>query len=316
MGPCFSGYYCVGGATEAKPTDGETGSICPPGAYCVEGSGEPDLCPSGTFSSVPGLSSRAGCQKCTAGFYCKGAGLKAPTGPCSQGFWCPPGQSVATALPCPSSHFCSQGSAAPVPCPSGTYQDREQQSACAVCEAGYYCDLRLSNVSILRPCPKGHYCPAGTARPNLCPIGSFNPRERTHSIAGCTPCAAGHYCPFVGLSEPAGSCNAGYWCRGGASSPSPLDGVSGSLCSPGQYCPTGTTAPMACPQGSWSNTSGLRNREDCAPCLGGFYCNSVGLTKPSGPCVAGYTMLWNKCSRANVVVCNFPVFLPSFLPSF
>ncbi|KAM8904697.1 uncharacterized protein AB9W97_008232 isoform 6-T6 [Spinachia spinachia] len=288
MGPCFSGYYCVGGATEAKPTDGETGSICPPGAYCVEGSGEPDLCPSGTFSSVPGLNSQASCQKCTAGFYCKAAGLRAPTGPCSRGFWCPPGQTVATALPCPSSHFCPQGSATPVPCPSGTYQDREQQSACAVCEAGYYCDLRLSNVSILRRCPKGHYCPAGTALPNPCPIGSFNPRERMQSIAGCTPCAAGQYCPSVGLSEPAGSCNAGYWCRGAASSPSPLDGASGSLCPPGQYCPTGTTAPMACPQGSWSNTSGLRNREDCASCLGGFYCNSVGLTKPSGPCAGGY----------------------------
>lgn len=34
MGPCSPGYYCVGGATEATPTDGETGNICPPGTYC------------------------------------------------------------------------------------------------------------------------------------------------------------------------------------------------------------------------------------------------------------------------------------------
>lgn len=34
MGPCSAGYYCVGGATEARPTDGETGSLCPPGTYC------------------------------------------------------------------------------------------------------------------------------------------------------------------------------------------------------------------------------------------------------------------------------------------
>lgn len=52
------------------------------------------------------------------------------------GYWCPPGQTVATALPCPLGHFCSQGSASPEPCPSGTYQDREKQAACSVCEAG------------------------------------------------------------------------------------------------------------------------------------------------------------------------------------
>lgn len=52
------------------------------------------------------------------------------------GFWCPPGQTEPTALPCPPGHFCSQGSTAPEPCPSGTYQDREKQAACAVCEAG------------------------------------------------------------------------------------------------------------------------------------------------------------------------------------
>ncbi|XP_063762752.1 SCO-spondin isoform X2 [Eleginops maclovinus] len=290
MGPCFPGYYCVGGATEAKPTDGETGSICPPGAYCVEGSGEPELCQAGTFSIVPGLTSEASCQPCTAGFYCRQAGLRAPTGPCSQGYWCPPGQTVATALPCPPGHFCVQGSGTPEPCPPGTYQDREKQAACTVCGAGYYCDLRLANASFLRPCPRGHYCPAGTALPNQhpCPRGSFNPRVHTASLTACMPCAAGHYCPSVGLSEPAGPCNAGYWCREGASSPSPLDGRSGSLCPPGQYCPSGTTAPMACPEGSWSNSSGLRNQEDCQLCLGGFYCDSAGLTKPSGLCSGGY----------------------------
>lgn len=52
------------------------------------------------------------------------------------GYWCSPGQTVATALPCPPGHFCPQGSAAPEPCPSGTYQDREKQEACTVCEAG------------------------------------------------------------------------------------------------------------------------------------------------------------------------------------
>ena len=51
----------------------------------------------------------------------------------------------------------------------------------------------------------------------------------------------------------------------------------------------GTTAPSACPEGSWSNSSGLGSQEDCRPCAGGFYCDSAGLTKPIGPCSAGYT---------------------------
>ncbi|KAF7668979.1 hypothetical protein LDENG_00271770 [Lucifuga dentata] len=292
MGPCSPGYYCTGGATQARPTDGESGSICPPGTFCVEGSAEPEFCPAGTFSSVPGLTSEAGCQPCTAGFYCGGAGLRTPTGPCSLGYWCPPGQTVATALLCPPGHFCPEGSAVPEPCPPGTYQDREKRGACTICEAGYYCDMRLSlaNGSSLRPCPAGHYCPAGTALPNQhpCPMGYYNPSQLTASLAGCLPCPPGQYCPSLGLAVPAGPCQAGYWCREGAFSPSPLDELSGSLCPPGQYCPSGTTAPVACPEGSWSNSSGLRSQEDCKTCLGGFYCDSAGLTVPSGPCSGGY----------------------------
>ncbi|XP_074535630.1 uncharacterized protein LOC141797845 [Halichoeres trimaculatus] len=206
MGPCSSGYYCVGGATEARPTDGEKGNICPPGTYCVEGSGQPEVCPVGTFSPVTGLTNEAGCQLCTPGFYCRGAGLMVPTGPCSEGYWCPHGKTVATALPCPPGHFCPQGSAAPEPCPSGTYQDRGKQAACTVCEAGYYCDRRVVNASSPRPCPKGHFCPEGTALPNQhpCPTGTFNPRLGMDSLVGCVPCVAGQYCPSVGLSEPAG----------------------------------------------------------------------------------------------------------------
>ncbi|XP_014845642.1 PREDICTED: uncharacterized protein LOC106919650 isoform X3 [Poecilia mexicana] len=292
VGPCSPGYYCVQGATESRPTDGITGNICPPGTFCAEGSGQPELCPPGRFSSVSGLTNEASCQPCTAGFYCGEAGLRTPTGPCSQGYWCPPGQSVATALPCPSGHFCLEGSLAPEPCPSGTYQDRDKQGSCIICDAGYYCDLRLGpvNASSPRPCPTGHYCPAGTALANQypCPIGSFNPSERTSSPAGCIPCPAGHYCPSIGLSEPTGPCHAGYFCKLGASSPSPQDGFSGSLCPPGHFCPSGAGSPKACPVGSLSNSSGLHRPDDCKACLGGFYCDSAGLTKPSGFCSKGY----------------------------
>ncbi|XP_061734344.1 neurogenic locus notch homolog protein 3-like [Nerophis ophidion] len=175
MGPCSPGFYCVGGATEGKPTDGETGNICPSGTYCVEGSGEPELCPAGTFSPVPGLTTESDCQPCPAGFYCRAPGLSAPTGPCDEGYWCPTGQIVSKALPCPPGHFCLTGSAAPEPCPLGTYQNREKQSACVTCEAGYFCDLQLDPAigALQRPCPKGHYCPAGTSAPQQHPCPDF-----------------------------------------------------------------------------------------------------------------------------------------------
>lgn len=38
-GPCSPGYFCTGGATAARPSDGETGSVCPPGTYCGEAPG-------------------------------------------------------------------------------------------------------------------------------------------------------------------------------------------------------------------------------------------------------------------------------------
>lgn len=53
----------------------------------------------------------------------------------------------------------------------------------------------------------------------------------------------------------------------------------------------GTAVPLACPEGRFSNSSGLRVPEDCRPCLGGFYCQSVGITEPNGPCSGGYGFL-------------------------
>ncbi|XP_053729819.1 SCO-spondin isoform X1 [Synchiropus splendidus] len=294
-GPCSAGFYCAGGATDARPTDGDTGNICPPGTFCVEGSGEPELCPAGTFSPVAGLTGEAGCRRCTAGFYCGEPGLRAPTGPCSVGYWCPSGQSLATALPCPVGHFCPQGASSPRPCPPGTYQDRERQESCSLCWAGFSCDSMTSqsNVSLPKPCPSGHYCPLGTSAPKLhpCPKGTFNPLEGSESMADCLLCSRGEFCPSAGLTQPAGACHAGYWCRTGSSSPTPLDEITGSLCPAGHFCPTGALAPEACPEGSWSNSSGLRGEEQCKPCPGGHFCDSRGSASPTGPCHGGYYCL-------------------------
>ncbi|XP_042595396.1 multiple epidermal growth factor-like domains protein 6 [Cyprinus carpio] len=135
-GPCCPGYYCTKEATSSRPTDGITGNICPPGTYCDEGSSAPQPCPAGTFSPAAGLVSKDECQPCRAGYYCATPGLQAPTAPCRQGYWCPAGQTDDLALPCLVGHYCPPGSPVPILCPTGTYQDKQKQANCTICESG------------------------------------------------------------------------------------------------------------------------------------------------------------------------------------
>lgn len=76
-------------------------------------------------------------------------------------------------------------------------------------------------------------------------------------------CPNGTYCGVVGMAVATG-------------------------CPPGSYCPTGSTVPIACPKGSYSNQGGLRNSTDCTSCTPGYYCATTGLMAPSGQCKAGY----------------------------
>lgn len=47
---------------------------------------KPTPCPAGTFSSLPEQTTSSTCRTCPSGFYCKEAGLQAPSG------WCPAGK--------------------------------------------------------------------------------------------------------------------------------------------------------------------------------------------------------------------------------
>jgi len=74
-------------------------------------------------------------------------------------------------------------------------------------------------------CPVGHYCPAGTmaGQSNACPKGTFGPKEYFQSSDDCNSCTAGWYCEQDGLSAPTGTCWSGYYCTGGAESPTPVN---------------------------------------------------------------------------------------------
>lgn len=51
-----------------------------------------------------------------------------------------------------------------------------------------------------------------------------------------------------------------------------------SACPPGSYCPQGTKEAMEylCPEGTYSNKTGLNNYTQCTPCDPGYYCSGQG----------------------------------------
>lgn len=73
--------------------------------------------------------------------------------------------------------------------------------------------------------------------------------------------------------------------------------AAGGVCPAGYICPQGTKHPQQhpCPAGTWSNTVGAQNLSSCRLCPPGFYCNSTGLSQPSGTCDPGIGNYLAKC---------------------
>lgn len=51
----------------------------------------------------------------------------------------------------------------------------------------------------------------------------------------------------------------GYYCARGAVSAMPSDGETGNICPVGHYCPMGSSYPVICPDGTYTNTTGREN---------------------------------------------------------
>ena len=178
-------------------------------------------------------------------------------------------------------------------CPPGTFSNKTGNPAredCEPCTAGLSC----SDHGLVQPngvCTAGFFCPAGTAVPWLrclfgfhCPSGSSEPQL----------CPAGSYQDEVGRADCKG-CPAGAYC-------SPDDTclkenyTEPRACPPGHYCLANTSWPtqFPCPNGTFSNWTGLRAEAQCLACLAGMYCDRPGLAQPTGPCSGGYY-----CTRAS-----------------
>ena len=77
------------------------------------------------------------------------------------------------------------------------------------------------------------------------------------------------YCETDGLANPTGLCDAGWYCNGSAVSAQ--ESVYGGECQAGTYCPEGSHRPT-----------------DCDP---GKYCETNGLSVPTGNCSSGKSLL-------------------------
>ena len=77
-------------------------------------------------------------------------------------------------------------------------------------------------------------------------------------------------------------CPAGNYCLYNSSTP--------TTCPAGSYCPAGTaySNQFLCPNGTYSDTTGLQDVKNCTACTPGSYCGSPGLTAPTDVCEAGY----------------------------
>nr|XP_038023610.1 multiple epidermal growth factor-like domains protein 10 isoform X2 [Anas platyrhynchos] len=317
-GPCQAGFFCQGRALTPLPTDGVTGNMCPPGAYCPPVSPLPIPCPPGTYSNRSGLRNLRQCLDCPPGLYCDGTNSQAPSGPCEPGYFCTGGAKSALQQMVMEGHYSLTGAVRPEPCPLGSFQPGHGQAVCrdwpegtfcnetglaeaqpcpkdnlsgqdapgGPCAQGYYC---MGRTKTAKPedgvtgdiCPRGHFCPAGSAAPSPCPSGEYSN-------------ATGMFCGDWGLSSPSGPCWPGFFCTAGASVPNPNGATNtstGGPCPPGHFCPAGTAIPQQCPVGTYSDRLSIGQESSCTACPSGYYCRSAGLTAPSGPCSAGYYCL-------------------------
>ena len=205
----------------------------------------------GTYNPSSATPSIDFCQLCDAGFYCRKAGLNATEGKCYAGY------------------FCKEGSPSPTPV-SGLrfylcippFMKKLFLSLKVI-----LIDLKgisnhnflfqnngsLSNITYGGICPRGYYCPVGTKRPfeYPCPNGTYSNTPGLEREEQCIPCDPGRSCTGEGLREPNGVCRPGWYCLRGATTPMPLDSVTGNICPAGFQCPNGTANFTECEPGTY-----------------------------------------------------------------
>ncbi|GMF37121.1 unnamed protein product [Phytophthora fragariaefolia] len=304
-GVCSPGFYCPLRSTSETQvpcparyylnrTMGQSEddcALCVSGSYCPIGTAYPITCPAGYYCRTVD-----DCLPCSPGMYCDSTALTVPRGLCDPGYYCTLGAYTSAPMnyestlfgvtnrhtggQCPQGAYCPLGSSTPTLCPPGTYNNftgLESVGQCVSCPPGEYCETP----GLLLPtgsCHPGYYCTGGATVPTQVetPSGSF-------SLEGATapsPCPPGQYNLYPAQHQCV-ICPAGFYCG--------LPGtILPTICPSGNYCPEGTSLPVKCFPGTFADVEGLVKIEQCEPCPSGQYCDSYGLSAPSGPCLAGF----------------------------
>ena len=272
--PCNAGYYCP----NTKMAD-YTSFACNAGYFCAtSGQSAMSGCTAGNY--CPATGALTGQTQCNAGYYCPSAQMSAPT-PCNNGYYCPSsGATVRTS--CPKGSYCPATGAlvASTPCNVGYYCPTQNMAdyTSFACNNGYFC--ATSGQSAMTPCNAGYYCPNSGAlsASSQCVAGTYCPAGSSAAIN----CNSGYYCQSQGAVAPT-QCTAGNYC--------PAVGAltSQTQCNNGYYCPAGSSAPTACPQGTYGGGTGKSAVSDCISCPVGTVSGTLGLTLASGcqACTAG-----------------------------
>ena len=192
-------------------------------------------------------------------------------------------------------------------CPNGTFNNATagvSMMDCQMCLPGYYCPEE-GMAEPAGPCDAGWYCTLGSwsARPvslgndtgsecfcpnitmgGMCVAGEYCPTGASTPL----PCDPGKYCLTDQLPAPSGDCLAGYYCNGSAILPNPVNETYGDVCPLGHYCPTGSSYPIACDPGYYSDRYNNQNESNCVACTAGMYCSGYGRDLPNGYCDVGW----------------------------
>nr|XP_054760934.1 uncharacterized protein LOC129267226 [Lytechinus pictus] len=268
-------------------------AVCAQGHYCPAGTQHSDQypCPAGSWTNQTNLKAVDECYECPRGYYCLEAATE-PTELCPTGHYCPAGTQSANQYPChegsysnergnirweqcvdcTEGHYCPEGSSLPTACPAGTFREEEEggsEDDCSQCTEGHYCN-GTGNVEATE-CSKGTYSDWGAT--------------------SCTTCEPGYYCDERATTQTNmyayKICPAGVTCAAGRISAPDLFN---DACVAGSYCLSGDKDPYPrhCPNGTFSDETGLIQESECQICPKGQYCNPTGLTAPAGDCPGGH----------------------------
>ena len=221
--------------------------------------------------------------------------------------------------------------ALPTPCSigllGGNGSDARQQTSakCAgLCPAGKFCAEEATVQPSL--CPKGHYCPQGTATPLPCEAGTFGDAAGLSGADQCTPTSPGSYatagsteqtpCSPGTAAANAGTracdvCGPGTYqdapgqpsCRVCGRGSYSANVLSCELCNVGEYCPAQSVVGTPCPVGSTTEGRGAEGPDECGCRTGTYDSAAAGAKRSCEPCNLNDVA----CSRTGLTLATVPL---------